>query len=129
MPERSLVRKAQVRAAVGERKAGADVRRQRAIRVTDQQLAAHAQVGQHRLTIVQGEPEVLTAAFGLLKRTAGHGGLEPGRAPWVAADGSRVHDPGSLHRPSHGVPFKARTDGLNLGKLGHERTLLLLFRG
>jgi hypothetical protein len=39
-----------------------------------------------------------------------------------------VHDPGSLYRPSYGVPFQALADGLNFGKLGHERTLLLPFR-
>jgi hypothetical protein len=42
--ERALVGEAQVWAAVGEREAGADVRRERAVRVADGELAAHPQV-------------------------------------------------------------------------------------
>ena len=47
--------------------------RQRTVRVADQELAAHPQVREQRLAVVEGEPEVLAAAFGALDRPASHG--------------------------------------------------------
>ena len=49
MAERALVGEAQVGTAVGEREPDPDVRGQGPVRLADQQLAAHAEVGQQRV--------------------------------------------------------------------------------
>ena len=58
--ERPLVGEAQVRTAVGEGEPDPDVRATAAGRVPDQQLAAHAQVGEQRV-VADGQPQVLPA--------------------------------------------------------------------
>ena len=121
MAEGALVGEAQVGAAVGEREAGADVRRQRAVGLAHQQLPAHAQVGEERLVVIQGEPHVLAAAFGAGERAADHRGGEAGRASGVTADGARVQHRGGGDGPAEHVAFEARADGLDLGQLRHRR--------
>ena len=59
--ERPLIGEAQVRAAVAEGEPDPDVRRQRLGPVADQQLAAHAQVGEQRV-VAGRQPQVLAAA-------------------------------------------------------------------
>ena len=119
--ERALVGEAEVGAAVGEREAGADVRRELAVGLADQQLAAHAEVREECLVIVEGEPHVLAAAFRAGERAADHRGGEPGRAGGVAADRARVKDLGGGDGAADHVAFEARADGLDLGQLRHRR--------
>jgi hypothetical protein len=120
--ESPLVAKAQVRAAVGEREAGTHVRGQRAVRITDQHLAAHAEVRQQRLVVIECEPEVLTAAFGVLDRASRQGSREPVRARRVAAHGARMEHLGGGNGTSGHVELQALADGLYLGQFRHEGT-------
>jgi hypothetical protein len=119
--ERALVGEAQVRAAVGEREAGADVRREGTVRVADRELAAHPQVGEERFGVVQGEPEVLAAPFGAKERAADHRGGEPVGAGDVSAHRPRVEDLGSRDRATHDVAFNPGADGLDLRQFRHRR--------
>jgi hypothetical protein len=139
--ERALVGEAQVWAAVGEREAGTDVRRQGTVRVADQELAAHPQVREQRFaafhgfvsetivggyggspprrTTAKGEPEVLAASFGAQERAVGHGGGEPVRAGGVTAHRARVKHLGCRDRAPHDMVLKPGADSLNLRQFRH----------
>jgi hypothetical protein len=119
MAEGALVGEAQVWAAVGEREAGADVRVERTAGVADQELAAHPQVREQRLAVVEGEPEVLAAPFGAQERAACHRGGEPVWSRKVAAHRPRVHDLGRGDRAAHDVLLNPGADGLDLGQFWH----------
>ena len=119
MAERALVGEAQVGAAVGEREADADVRVKGTVGVADQELAAHPQVREQRLRIIEGEPEVLAAAFGAQERAAGHRGGEPVWPGKVAAYRPRVHDLGRGDRATDDVLLNPGADGLDLGQFWH----------
>jgi hypothetical protein len=117
--EGSLVGEAQVGATVGEGEPRADVRRQRAVRVAHQQLAAHPQVGEERFTVVEVEPQVLAAAFGTGERAACHGGGEALGTGGIAADRTRVQHRGHIYGAAHDVQAQPGADSLNLGQLRH----------
>jgi hypothetical protein len=119
--ERALVGEAQVRAAVGEREASADVRGERTVRVADQELTAHSQVREERFRVVQGEPEVLAAPFGAQERATGHRGGEPVRAGNVTAHRPRVEDLGGRDRAAYDMAFNPGADSLDLRQFGHGR--------
>ena len=119
MAECALVGEAQVRAAVGEREPGPHVRRQRAVRFPDEHLAAHAEVGEHRFCVVEGEPEVLAPAFGALEVAAGHGGGEAKRPRGITAHRARVEHLHVLDRAADDEALQALADGLDLGQFRH----------
>ena len=66
--------------------------RRGAPRLLDEQLAAHAEVGEQGVAVVERQPEVLAAAPGGLEPAAGERRGEAGRAAEVAADRARVED-------------------------------------
>jgi hypothetical protein len=113
--EGSLVGEAEVGAAVGEGEPGPHVRRQRPVRVADQQLTAHPQVGEERLVVVDNEPEVLPASFRALEGTAGQGRGKAIGAGEMAAHRSRVQHLDVGDRAPDDVLVKTRADGLDLG--------------
>jgi hypothetical protein len=113
--EGSLVGEAEVSAAVGEGEPGPHVRRKRPVRVADQKLAAHPQVGEERLIVVDNEPEVFPASFRALERTAGQGRGKAIGASEMAAHRPRVQHLDTGDRTAHDVAVKTRTDGLDLG--------------
>jgi hypothetical protein len=117
--EGALVGEAQVGAAVGEREAGADVRIEGTVLVADQELAAHPQVREQRLRVVEDEPEVLAAPFRAQEGTAGHRGGEPVRAGDVPAYRPEVEHLGRGDRTAHDMALDPGADGLNLWQFRH----------
>jgi len=113
--EGPLVGEAEVGAAVGEGEPGPYVRRQRPVRVADQQLAAHPQVGEERLVVVDNEPEVFPASFRAPERTARQGRRKAIGAGEMAAHRPRVQHLDTGDRTAHDVAVKTRTYGLDLG--------------
>ena len=84
-----------------------------------QELAAHAEVAEQCVAVVEGQPEVLAPATGVLDAPAGQRGREPSRTARVAAYGTGVQhldrgDDGAEH-----VAGQPGADHLDLGQLRH----------
>ena len=84
-----------------------------------QQLAAHPEVAEEGVAVVEREPEVLAAAQGALEPATGQRGGEAGRAAQVAAYRTGVQDGDRLDGAADDVAGQAVADGLDLGQLGH----------
>ena len=124
--ERALVDEAQLRAAVGEREPDPQVRLVRASRLPHQQLAAHAEVGEHarRRRPSQRQPQVLAAPAG-----AGRGCGRASRdgevvaAAGVPAYRAGVGDVDVGDGAAGDPPLEAAADDLDLGQLRHGLTV------
>ena len=85
-----------------------------------EQLAAHAQVGRQGASVVQGQPQELTAPHG-----RGHGAsgelVDKGPySPVLTAQRTRVEDLDTGNGASGHVPGESGTHHLDLGELGHQ---------
>jgi hypothetical protein len=86
----------------------------------DQELAAHAEVGEDRLTgVLQGQPQVLAAAAGRADAVALQAVGEVVGAGDVPAHGARVQDLGVGDGAVGDPALQAAPDDLDLGQLGH----------
>lgn len=91
------------------------------VRGLEEHLAAHSEVRQDRVAVVEGKPEVLASPAGGDDLSAGHlrgevggpGGM-PAQRPWVEYV-DRGDGP-----PDH-MALQSQPDDLYLGKLGHLR--------
>jgi len=121
--EGALVCEPQVWPAVGKRKPDPDVRRQRLIRRANQQLAAHAEVSQHRV-VASWQPQVLTAAPGAIECPAGESCAEILWPALMAPNGPGVQHLNLVDLPAHNELFKAAADDLHLGQFWHQLPLI-----
>jgi hypothetical protein len=96
------------------------VRLVRGGRLLDEQLTAHAEVGEDRVVMaVERQPQVLAAAAGPRDGPSGEAGSEVGAAGHMAA-----HGPGVVHldhgdRAAGDPALDPAADDLDLGQLGH----------
>ena len=84
----------------------------------------HAEEGEERFVVIQGEPEVLSATFGPDEGAVGHRGGEAVGAGRVPADGARVEHLGLGDRPADHMALEAGPDGLDFGQLRHRQRRL-----
>ncbi len=84
-----------------------------------EQLAAHAEVAEEGVTVVEGQPQVLAAAPGRLDAAPGQGVGEPRGAARVAAHGAGMEDVDPGDGGAEDVALEAGPDDLDLGELGH----------
>jgi hypothetical protein len=88
----------------------------------DEELPAHAEVGQEGVGVVQRQPEVLAAAAHPGHDPARGGGCEVRRSGQVPADRARVEDLDGVDAVTHDVLRQTSAYDLDLGQLGHVRT-------
>ena len=93
--EHALVDESELRTTVGEVEQHPCIGQQRCVRIVDAELAAHAQMDEQRIGVVQGQPEVLPAATGNTDPASNKIGGEGVRTGQVIA-----HRPGvqNMHR-------------------------------
>jgi hypothetical protein len=117
--EGALVDEPQLRAAVGEVEPDAQVLLVGCAFRLDQQLAAHAEMGEQRDVRVrlvgQLEPQVLAPALGRGDRAPGEPAGEVGRAEQVPPDRPRVEHPDGRDRAAGDMPIEACAHHLDLG--------------
>src|SRR4051812_16700479 len=123
-PERPLVDETQFAAAVGEPDADVQVLLVRGVGRADEQLTAHAEVGDEGLAPAalrsgQREPEVLAAPGRGLDREAGEAGGEVIPAADVPTDGAGVTDLHGGGRTAGDPALQAVAHGLDLRQLRH----------
>ena len=88
-----------------------------AVAAIDAELAAHAEMAQHGVSSVQGEPEVLAAATHVVDSAAGEAGGEVVRPGGMPADGPRMKHVDRGDGAAHEVLGESTTDDLDLGEL------------
>jgi hypothetical protein len=124
MAERPLIGEPQVGPGVGEGETDPDVRRNGPARITQQQLAAHAEVGEQgilghrrraRRRLRHGQPQVLAAAARPGDGEPARGGGEVAGAGLVPPHRAGVQHLGRTDGAPDNVPFQAPADDLDLG--------------
>ena len=117
--ERALVDEAQLGPAVGEGEPDPQVRRQRPVRLADQQLAAHAQVGRAARRRRRGSHRYLPRRRAPATARPASAGGEVGGAGQVPADRARVQHLDGRDGAAGHPALQAAADGLDLGQFRH----------
>lgn len=119
--EHPLIRKPQFGTTVSEAEHHPALRRQVVARFINPELAAHSQVSDQCLLIIQWQPQILAPASRSGKRAALQSGGKTCFAARLAADRAWVQDPNGADRPAGDRLSQSPTNHLDLRKFGHPR--------
>ena len=89
------------------------------VRVSEQELPAHAEMAQQGVSPVESQPEVLAPAPGVDDRAAGEAGGEVVRPGEMAAHRARIEHGDVGDGAANDVLGESAADDLDLGKLRH----------
>lgn len=118
MPECSLINEPEVGASVVKGEPGPQVRAVRRLRVANQELPAHAQMGEQRV-FPDRQPQVLPAPPDGTDLAAGQRCREVIWTGQVPAGRTRMEDVDALEPAPADVPLQAGPDALHLWQLWH----------
>jgi hypothetical protein len=117
--ERALIDEAQLQAVVVESDPHSKMRASRNNWVEHQQLSAHSKMSEHRVTGIQRQPEVLSAATGAHHPSSDQAISEVCSTRHVTPDRAWMQDLDRADLAADHPALEAAADGLDLGKFGH----------